>query len=106
VVSGIAEGCKQAGCALLGGETAEMPGFYQPQEYDLAGFCVGIVEESLLLNGSQVQIGDVAIGLASRGVHSNGFSLVRKIVRDRQFQWSDRPESCCSLPPKFMFIRS
>jgi phosphoribosylformylglycinamidine cyclo-ligase len=93
VVSGIAEGCKQAGCALLGGETAEMPGFYQPQEYDLAGFCVGIVEESLLLNGSQVQIGDVAIGLASRGVHSNGFSLVRKIVRDRQFQWSDRPES-------------
>ena len=92
VVAGIAEGCQQAGCALLGGETAEMPGFYQVGEYDLAGFCVGIVEKSQLLDGSRVQVGDVAIGLASRGVHSNGFSLVRKIVRDRGFQWSDRPD--------------
>lgn len=91
VVAGIAEGCKRSGCALLGGETAEMPGFYQPQEYDLAGFCVGVVEESQILDGSQVQTGDVAIGLASQGVHSNGFSLVRKIVRDRGLQWSDRP---------------
>jgi phosphoribosylformylglycinamidine cyclo-ligase len=98
VVSGIAEGCKQSGCALLGGETAEMPGFYQPQEYDLAGFCVGIVEESLLLNGSQVQLGDVAIGLASQGIHSNGFSLVRKIVRDRNFQWRDCPEQLGGKP--------
>jgi len=80
VVAGIAQGCRLAGCALLGGETAEMPGFYQPGEYDLAGFCVGIVEKSQMLDGSQVQVGDVAIGLASQGVHSNGFSLVRKIV--------------------------
>ncbi len=91
VVEGIAQGCEQAGCALLGGETAEMPGFYQPNEYDLAGFCVGIVEESQLLDGSRIQVGDVAIGLASTGVHSNGFSLVRKIVSDRNFNWSDRP---------------
>lgn len=82
VVAGIAQGCRLSGCALLGGETAEMPGFYQPGEYDLAGFCVGIVEKSQMLDGSQVNVGDVAIGLASQGVHSNGFSLVRKIVRD------------------------
>lgn len=82
VVSGIAQGCRLAGCALLGGETAEMPGFYQAGEYDLAGFCVGIVEKTKILDGSQVQLGDVVIGLASQGVHSNGFSLVRKIVSD------------------------
>ncbi len=92
VVEGIAEGCRQSGCALLGGETAEMPGFYAPGEYDLAGFCVGIVEKSRMLDGSQVQIGDVAIGLASSGVHSNGFSLVRKIISDRGCNWNDRPE--------------
>jgi phosphoribosylformylglycinamidine cyclo-ligase len=86
VVSGIAIGCQQAGCALLGGETAEMPGFYQPGEYDLAGFCVGIVEKSQILDGSRVQVGDVAIGLASHGLHSNGFSLVRKIIGDRDLQ--------------------
>jgi phosphoribosylformylglycinamidine cyclo-ligase len=84
VVAGIAQGCQSAGCALLGGETAEMPGFYQSGEYDLAGFCVGIVDQPQLLDGSQVKIGDVAIGLASSGVHSNGFSLVRKIISDRQ----------------------
>jgi phosphoribosylformylglycinamidine cyclo-ligase len=91
VVEGIAKGCEQAGCALLGGETAEMPGFYQPKEYDLAGFCVGIVEQRNLLDGALVQTGDVAIGLASSGVHSNGYSLVRKIVGDRGFSWGDRP---------------
>ena len=91
VVSGITEGCRQSGCSLLGGETAEMPGFYQPGEYDLAGFCVGIVEKSQILDGSQVQVGDVAIGLASSGVHSNGFSLVRKIVETVEL--SDRPPS-------------
>lgn len=91
VVAGIAEGCRQSGCALLGGETAEMPGFYQPGEYDLAGFCVGIVEKSQILNGSQVQVGDRAIGLPSSGVHSNGFSLVRKIIADRGLGWSDCP---------------
>ncbi|MDF5732040.1 MAG: phosphoribosylformylglycinamidine cyclo-ligase [Rhizonema sp. PD38] len=92
VVTGIASGCKQAGCALLGGETAEMPDFYQMGEYDLAGFCVGIVEKSQMLNGSQVQVGDVAIALTSTGVHSNGFSLVRKIFSEKGFSWSDRPE--------------
>jgi phosphoribosylformylglycinamidine cyclo-ligase len=92
VVAGIASGCKQAGCALLGGETAEMPGFYQAGEYDLAGFCVGVVEKSQLLDGSQVQVGDVAIALASAGVHSNGYSLVRKIISDRGFAWNDTPD--------------
>jgi len=92
VVAGIVDGCKQAGCALLGGETAEMPGFYQAGEYDLAGFCVGIVEKSKLLDGSRVKVGDVAIGLASSGVHSNGFSLVRKIAGDLGFDWNSQPE--------------
>lgn len=92
VVAGVAEGCKQAGCALLGGETAEMPGFYQPGEYDLAGFCVGIAEKSKLLDGSQVRVGDIAIGLSSSGVHSNGFSLVRKIVSSGGFDWSLTPQ--------------
>lgn len=92
VVAGIASGCQQAGCALLGGETAEMPGFYQAGEYDLAGFCVGIVERSQMLDGSQVQVGDVAIALPSAGVHSNGFSLVRKIISETGFSWSDRLE--------------
>jgi len=96
VVAGIAQGCRLAGCALLGGETAEMPGFYQPGEYDIAGFCVGIVEKSEILDGSQVQLGDVAIGLASQGVHSNGFSLVRKIVSDSSHQ--DSPLSWNSCP--------
>jgi len=89
VVRGIAEGCKQSGCALLGGETAEMPGFYGAGEYDAAGFCVGIAEKSEMLTGNQVQLGDVVIGLASSGVHSNGYSLVRKVVSDRGYQWHD-----------------
>jgi phosphoribosylformylglycinamidine cyclo-ligase len=92
VVKGIAEGCRLSGCALLGGETAEMPGFYQLGEYDLAGFCVGVVEKSKLLDGSQVKVGDVAIGLASAGVHSNGFSLVRKIIDSHQLSWDYVPE--------------
>jgi phosphoribosylformylglycinamidine cyclo-ligase len=91
VVEGIAEGCKQAGCALIGGETAEMPGFYQPGEYDLAGFSVGIVEKRRILDGTQVQLGDVAIALASQGVHSNGFSLVRKIIEISGFALEDCP---------------
>jgi phosphoribosylformylglycinamidine cyclo-ligase len=92
VVAGIATGCKLAGCALLGGETAEMPGFYQSGEYDLAGFCVGIVEKSQMLDTSQVQSGDIAIALSSSGVHSNGYSLVRKIINDKGFDWQDTPE--------------
>ncbi|MEC4982498.1 MAG: phosphoribosylformylglycinamidine cyclo-ligase [Oscillatoria sp. PMC 1068.18] len=92
VVAGIAQGCQLSGCALLGGETAEMPGFYGLGEYDIAGFCVGIAEKSKLLDGSQVQVGDVAIALASSGVHSNGFSLVRKIIADTETDWGDRPQ--------------
>ncbi|XCP86312.1 phosphoribosylformylglycinamidine cyclo-ligase [Roseburia hominis] len=79
IVSGVAEGCKQAGCALIGGETAEMPGFYPTDEYDLAGFAVGIVDEKDLITGKDLKPGDVLIGMASSGVHSNGFSLVRKV---------------------------
>lgn len=98
VVAGVTVGCQQAGCALLGGETAEMPGFYAPGEYDVAGFCVGIVEKRQLLDGSHVQLSDVAIGLASQGIHSNGFSLVRKIMAEAPrtgrcgYDWSERPE--------------
>lgn len=92
VVAGIADGCRQAGCALLGGETAEMPGFYQLGEYDLAGFAVGIAEKSALIDGTGIQVGDIAIGIASSGVHSNGYSLVRKIVSDGGYQWADTPD--------------
>ena len=79
IVSGITEGCRQAECALVGGETAEMPGFYPEEEYDLAGFSVGLVDEEKIIDGKKLAQGDVLIGLASSGVHSNGFSLVRKI---------------------------
>ncbi|MBE9059677.1 phosphoribosylformylglycinamidine cyclo-ligase [cf. Phormidesmis sp. LEGE 11477] len=103
VVAGVANGCKTSGCALLGGETAEMPGFYAPGEYDIAGFCVGIVEKDRMLDGSAVAVGDRVIGLASSGVHSNGFSLVRKIVaegdrdpksagRSTGYDWTEKPQ--------------
>ncbi len=80
VVNGIGEGCELSGCALVGGETAEMPGMYDGEDYDLAGFCVGIVEKDEILDGSKVQTGDVLIGLPSSGPHSNGYSLIRKII--------------------------
>lgn len=83
IVSGIAEGCRQSEMALIGGETAEMPGFYQPGEYDVAGFVVGLVDEDKLIDNSKIKAGDVLIGLPSSGVHSNGFSLVRKIIFDK-----------------------
>lgn len=84
VVKGIAEGCRQAGCALIGGETAELPGFYAPGEYDLAGFSVGVVERSRIVDGSRVAVGDLALGIASTGLHSNGYSLARKVLERRR----------------------
>ena len=80
IVDGVTEGCRQAGCALIGGETAEMPGFYPEEEYDLAGFSVGLVDQAKMIDGSALQEGDLLIGLGSNGVHSNGFSLVRKVL--------------------------
>ena len=82
IVAGVAEGCRQAGCALVGGETAEMPGMYEGGEYDIADFTTGVVEKSKLIDGTKVKVGDVLVGVASSGVHSNGFSLVRKIIAD------------------------
>ena len=84
VISGIADGCKQAGCALIGGETAELPGFYAKGEYDLAGFCVGVVDKEKVINGSTLEPGDVLLGLASTGFHSNGYSLVRRVFLDEE----------------------
>ncbi|NHB86814.1 phosphoribosylformylglycinamidine cyclo-ligase [Photorhabdus tasmaniensis] len=80
VITGIAEGCKLSGCALVGGETAEMPGMYHGEDYDVAGFCVGVVEKSEIIDGSKVQVGDALIALAASGPHSNGYSLIRKIL--------------------------
>ena len=90
IVSGVAEGCVQAECALIGGETAEMPGFYAPDEYDLAGFAVGIAEKAKILDNNNVKPGDVIVALPSSGVHSNGFSLVRKIFKLDEFAKNDK----------------
>ncbi len=95
IVKGIADGCVKAGCALVGGETAEMPGFYDPDEYDLAGFSVGIVDKDKIIDGERIEIGDKIIGIASSGVHSNGYSLVRKIFN------IDDSEACAEALKKY-----
>lgn len=89
VIKGVAHGCTEAGCALLGGETAEMPGFYPPGHYDLAGFCVGLVDNAKIVDGSSIGIGDVIIGIKSSGPHANGYSLIRKILAESGLKPSD-----------------
>src|SRR4051812_27241887 len=86
VIKGIVEGCRQSNCVLLGGETAEMPGFYKPGEYDLAGFATGVVEKDEIIDGRHVRAGDIVLGLPSSGVHSNGYSLVRKLFKEKELK--------------------
>lgn len=104
IVKGVADACKESGCALIGGETAEMAGFYAKDEYDIAGFCVGVVEKSKIIDGKKVAPGDVLFGLPSTGIHSNGFSLVRKICFEVQgFEMSTPiPEFGCTLGEKLL----
>jgi phosphoribosylformylglycinamidine cyclo-ligase len=109
VVKGIAQGCEQSGCALLGGETAEMPGMYPDGEYDLAGFAVGAVEKSQIIDGSKITPGDVVLGLASSGIHSNGYSLVRKIIAvakpDLEADFHGRKLSDVLMAPTRLYVK-
>ncbi|MGM7703521.1 phosphoribosylformylglycinamidine cyclo-ligase [Pseudalkalibacillus sp. Hm43] len=112
IVKGIADGCKQAGAALIGGETAEMPGMYDPEEYDLAGFTVGVAEKSKLITPEKVENGDVLIGLASSGIHSNGYSLVRKVLLEQAgyefnqtFDQLDKPLGEVLLTPTKIYVK-
>jgi len=109
VISGIGEGCQQSNCALVGGETAEMPGMYEGGDYDLAGFCTGVVEEDNIIDGSKVAAGDVVIGLASSGPHSNGYSLVRKVLEvskaDTNAPLGDKTLADALLEPTRIYVK-
>ena len=113
VVSGIGEGCQQAGCALIGGETAEMPGMYQDDDYDLAGFCVGVVEESEVITGANVAEGDALIAVASSGAHSNGYSLIRKVIEvsgvdinTSDIQLDNQPIADALMAPTKIYVKA
>ncbi len=109
VIKGIAEGCIRSGCALTGGETAEMPGMYEGEDYDLAGFCVGIVEKEQIIDGSKVHAGDCLLGLASSGPHSNGYSLIRKVIEvsnaDLNSEFDGRTLGECLLEPTRIYVK-
>lgn len=111
VVKGIVAGCQEAGCVLLGGETAEMPDFYREGEYDLAGFAVGLVKKSQLINGDDIKCGDILVGISSSGLHSNGYSLVRKILKDSNISLDDQFEDTATtigevlLTPTRIYVR-
>ena len=110
IVAGVSEGCVQAGAALIGGETAEMPGMYEQNEYDLAGFAVGIAEKSKLITGESIQNGDIVIGIASSGFHSNGYSLIRQIVKDldvtKQYEGLPKPLGALLMEPTKIYAKS
>ncbi|BBD08579.1 phosphoribosylformylglycinamidine cyclo-ligase [Desulfovibrio ferrophilus] len=112
VLAGIVEGCKQGECALLGGETAEMPDFYKPGEYDVSGFCVGVVDNANIVDGSAIRAGDAIVGLASSGVHSNGYSLVRKLAKeagfgkDDAFPGTDKTAAEVLLEPTRIYVKT
>lgn len=109
VVGGIAEGCEQAGCALIGGETAEMPGMYPHDEYDLAGFAVGVVEKERIISGATIQVGDMVLGIASSGAHSNGYSLIRKIIEHSRADLSEdfhgQPLADAVMAPTRIYVK-
>lgn len=106
IVKGVSDGCIQAGCALIGGETAEMPGFYRDGEYDIAGFAVGIVEKDKIIDGSSIKSGDVLIGIESSGIHSNGYSLVRKLIKDLDEDFNGSKMGDVLLKPTKIYVKT
>lgn len=105
LVKGVSEGCIQAGCALVGGETAEMPGFYRDGEYDIAGFAMGVVEKEKIIDGSKINDGDVLIGIESSGIHSNGYSLVRKLITDLDADFNNEKIGDVLLKPTRIYVK-